>query len=182
MAQIPPPGRLPGPEHAARVARLSEQIDRRHGGEVRRLRRLLFETTPMRDALLNGTPPGISVTSVVDSHGRLTVMASISELEEAPTGLSGGCFEVLVSIVGHHRVLDRRVSVDPAEEEAWALLAFGPWAQHAYRQQGAVTNVNGQPGAAFYIVFLDIDRNPTSPPQKDPWPAPLLPLADTPGA
>lgn len=170
--------RLPGPQHAARVAQLSDQIRRQHGRKVGQLRRILFETTPLAEAIARGAPPALRVPSVTDPHARLTVVASIRQLDQAHAVPSGGGSLAEVSIAGHHRVLDRRVSIDPAETEAWAGLVLGPWAAHGYRSEEPVTAVNGQPGASFYLVFLDADGNPVTPPKNDDWPARLLPLVD----
>lgn len=166
----------PGPQHAACVAQLSEQIRRQHARKVERLRRILFDTTPLAEAVARGTAPGLRVPSVTDPHAHLTVVATISELDEPHAVPTGAGSLVRVSIAGQHRVLDRRVSVDPAEAEAWARLVLGPWAAHGYRSVEAVTAINGQAGASFYLVFLDADGNPVPPPENDDWPVRLLPL------
>lgn len=172
---LPRPARPSGADHDAQVTALVQRLGRERRHEVAKLHRDLFGE-PLSAVLLRGERPGVGVGSVVDRHARLTVIASIGDIDETATGIPGGV-QVLVSVVGHHRQLGRRVPVDAAEEEAWARLAVGPeWQPYLYREVNLLTQVNDEAGAGFFTVFLDADRRPVHLPDGNAWPTSLQPL------
>jgi len=128
-------------------------------------------------------PPAVAGWAVSDRSVRVTVAASVSEVDVAgtlPDAVTAATMGVHVSVRGRHRVTGRAVAL--AEEEGWARAVFGPHWEAAAFYAGHGTVGSGI-WMAHFSLFLGPDRTPVGvpagwgPPELQPLTRPLHQMA-----
>lgn len=159
---------------------VARTIRRRHRGRLDELRRLLFSPAGAFDPddPAPQRPPSLDVRAVTDRHTRVTVAANIQSRLDDEVPMQAGTRLLRVSVAGHHHQLHRRQRLAAGEEEGWARAVVGEAWERLVHRQGVVAWVDGQPGAAHFLLYLGADGDPVSPPRSVT--VPLTPLAARP--
>lgn len=145
-------------------------INARFAGPLEHLRRTFLQPS----AIVSGRnpddrPPALigPFPSVTDMYTDVTVGAEVADLAFAQNDIALEGYRISVFISGHDRHTCKHLTVDIDECDAWLYAVLGePLADHAYHA-GVLNGPagDGLPGAIFYYVYLDRDREPVPRPE-----------------